>query len=53
MPRRQDARRCPRCGMDIATGEGERSCGGGVDLPLDLGVCCETCQIHFFVWDAN
>ncbi|HUF59846.1 MAG TPA: hypothetical protein VMR89_10270 [Actinomycetota bacterium] len=54
MARGRDFRTCHRCGIDIATGEGERSSRwDGADLPLALDVYCDTCRLHFFMCEAD
>jgi hypothetical protein len=54
MQRRKDLRKCPRCGVDMATGERERrSRWGGVSLPLDLDEYCDTCRLNFFTCEVN
>jgi hypothetical protein len=54
MARQRDFRKSPRCGLDIATGEGERSSRwGGASLPLDLDEYCDTCRLDFFTCEAN
>jgi hypothetical protein len=54
MARRRDLRRCPRCGLDIGTGEdGRSSRWGGASLPSVLDVYCDTCRLSFFTCKAN
>jgi hypothetical protein len=55
MARWEDFRKCPGCGLDIATGEGERSCAWGdcPYLPEDLDVYCDTCRFNFFTEEGN
>jgi hypothetical protein len=47
--------RCPGCGFDIATGDGERSCSWGdcPYLPEELDVFCPTCRFNFFTMQGN
>ena len=55
MARWQEFRTCPGCGLDIATGEGERSCSWGECpyLPEELDVYCDTCRFNFFTGEGN
>jgi hypothetical protein len=54
MARRRDLRRCPRCGLDLATGEdGRSSRWGGAYLPSILDEYCDTCRLSFFTCEAN
>ena len=55
MARWEDFRKCPGCGLDIATGEGERSCAWGdcPYLPEELDVYCDTCRFNFFTGEGN
>jgi hypothetical protein len=41
--------KCPGCGYDLATGEGERSCAWGdcPYLPEELDVFCPNCRFNF------
>ncbi len=55
MARWQEFRKCPGCGYDIATGEGERSCSWGecAYLPAELDVFCEGCRFNYFTMEGN
>lgn len=54
MAQGRDFRTCRRCGIDFATGEGERNSRWvGADIPLDLGEYCDTCRLAFFTCAAN
>ena len=54
MARRQDRGRCPRCGLDIGTGEdGRSSRWSGAYLPSVLDLYCDTCRLSFFMCKAN
>lgn len=46
---------CPGCGLDLATGEGERSCAWGdcPYLPEELNVFCDTCRFDLFTMEGN
>ncbi len=46
---------CPGCGMDIFTGEGERSCAWGdcPYLPQELDPYCAYCRFNFFTMEGN
>jgi hypothetical protein len=48
-------RQCPGCALDIATGEGERSCSWGACpyLPESLDVFCPNCRFNFFTMEGN
>lgn len=48
-------RKCPGCGFDFATGEGERSCAWGECpyLPEDLDVFCSYCRFNYFTMEGN
>jgi hypothetical protein len=47
--------KCPGCGYDLATGDGERSCSWGdcAYLPEDLDVFCPNCRFNFFTMEGN
>jgi hypothetical protein len=47
--------KCPGCGLDLATGEGERSCAWGdcPYLPADLDVWCPTCRFNLATGEGN
>jgi hypothetical protein len=51
----QEFKQCPNCGLDLATGEGERSCAWGdcPYLPQELDVFCEQCRFNFFTMEGN
>jgi hypothetical protein len=47
--------KCPGCGFDISTGEGQRSCAWGECpyLPEELDVFCPYCRFNFFSMEGN
>ena len=47
--------KCPGCGYDLATGEGERSCSWGECpyLPRELDVFCPDCRFNYFTMEGN
>jgi hypothetical protein len=47
--------KCPGCGFDLATGEGERSCSWGdcPYLPEELDVYCPNCRFNFMTGEGN
>jgi hypothetical protein len=47
--------KCPGCGWDVGTGEGERSCSWGecAYLPEELDVYCEQCRFNYFSLEGN
>jgi hypothetical protein len=55
MARWEDFRTCPGCGLDLATGEGERGCSWGECpyLPGDLDVYCEQCRFNYYTQEGN
>ena len=55
MARWEGFRQCPGCGLDIATGEGQRSCAWGEwpYLPEELDVYCPDCRFNFFTMEGN
>lgn len=55
MPRWEQFEKCPTCGYDIATGEGERGCqyGDCPYLPEELNVFCDDCRFDFFTGEGN
>jgi hypothetical protein len=55
MARWEGFEQCPGCGLDIATGEGERSCSWGdcPYLPPELDVFCPNCRFNFFTMEGN
>ncbi|HTG46866.1 MAG TPA: hypothetical protein VK646_04350 [Actinomycetota bacterium] len=47
--------KCPGCGFDIGTGEGQRSCHW-VDcpyMPEELNVYCDRCRFNFYTGEGN
>ena len=48
-------RKCPGCGLDLATGEGTRACAWGACayLPEELNVYCDDCRFDFFTMEGN
>ena len=55
MKRWEGFRRCPGCGYDFLTGEGQRSCAWGdcPYLPTELDVFCPDCRFNFFTMEGN
>jgi hypothetical protein len=55
MPRWEGFDQCPGCGLDIATGDGQRSCAWGdcPYLPEELDILCDTCRFNFFTMEGN
>jgi len=55
MARWEQFHKCPHCGYDIATGEGERGCAWGdcPYLPAELDVFCEACRFNFYTMEGN
>ncbi len=55
MARWEGFRKCPGCGYDFATGEGERSCSWGdcPYLPEGLDVFCAYCRFNYFTMEGN
>jgi hypothetical protein len=55
MVRWEEFRRCPHCGYDFATGEGERGCAWGdcPYLPEELNVFCAYCWFNFYTMEGN
>ena len=47
--------KCPGCGWDIGTGEGEQDCAWGACayLPEELDVYCEACRFNYFTLQGN
>jgi hypothetical protein len=47
--------KCPGCGLDLATGEGERACAWGdcAYLPEELNVFCDYCRFNFYTMEGN
>ncbi len=48
-------RKCPGCGYDFATGEGERSCSWGECpyLPEAIDAFCAYCRFNYFTMEGN
>ena len=55
MARWEGFEKCPGCGLDIATAEGQRSCAWGdcPYLPEELNVLCDQCRFNFFTMEGN
>jgi hypothetical protein len=55
MARWEAFEKCPGCGLDILTGEGERGCAWGdcPYLPEELNVFCDSCRFNFFTMEGN
>ena len=55
MARWVEFKQCPGCGLDLVTGEGERSCAWGdcPYLPQDLNVFCDYCRFNLFTMEGN
>lgn len=55
MARWEEFRQCPGCGLDLATGEGERACAWGdcPYLPEELNVYCDYCRFDFYTMEGN
>jgi hypothetical protein len=55
MARWEAFKQCPHCGLDLATGEGERGCAWGdcPYLPDELNVFCDYCRFNFFTMEGN
>jgi hypothetical protein len=55
MARWQEFRQCPGCGLDLGTGEGQRSCAWGdcPYIPEELNVFCEQCRFDFLTMEGN
>lgn len=55
MARWEAFRKCPGCGFDFGSGEGERSCSWGdcPYLPEELNVFCDRCRFNFFTMEGN
>ncbi len=51
----QEFRTCPGCGLDLATGEGDRGCSWAECpyMPSDLDVYCEQCRFNFYSGEGN
>ena len=47
--------KCPGCGFEITTGEGQRGCSWGdcPYLPEELNVFCDYCRFNFFTMEGN
>jgi hypothetical protein len=50
-----DFEKCPHCGWDFATDEGERGCAWGACpyLPEELDVFCSQCRFNFLTMEGN
>ncbi|HEX9123533.1 MAG TPA: hypothetical protein VF984_09275 [Actinomycetota bacterium] len=55
MARWEGFEKCPGCGFDLVTGEGQRSCAWGdcPYLPGELDVFCPDCRFNFFTMEGN
>ena len=55
MARWEDFRKCPGCGYDLATGEGQRSCNyfDCPYLPDELNVFCDYCRFDYLTMEGN
>jgi hypothetical protein len=55
MARWEAFRKCPGCGFDFVSGEGERSCSWGdcPYLPEELNIFCDRCRFNFFTMEGN
>lgn len=55
MTRWQEFNKCPGCGLDLVTGEGERSCAWGdcAYLPAELDVFCGYCRFNLYTMEGN
>jgi hypothetical protein len=55
MARWTEFTKCPGCGLDFATGEGERGCAWGdcPYLPRALDVFCDYCRFNFLTMEGN
>ena len=55
MARWEGFNQCPGCGLDVATGEGQRACAWGdcPYLPEELDVYCPDCRFNFFTMEGN
>lgn len=55
MARWLEFRKCPHCGLDLGTGEGERGCSWAECpyLPEELSVCCDYCRFNFYTMEGN
>ena len=47
--------KCPGCGLDIGTGEGDRGCSWGECpyLPEELDVFCPGCRFNYLTLEGN
>ncbi len=47
--------KCPGCGYDISTGEGERGCNYGECpyAPEELNVVCDYCRFNWFTMEGD
>jgi hypothetical protein len=55
MAKWQEFERCPHCGLDFGTGEGDRACSWGdcAYLPEELNVFCDQCRFNFYTMEGN
>jgi hypothetical protein len=55
MTRWQEFAKCPGCGLDLVTGEGERSCAWGECpyVPPELDVFCPDCRFNLATMEGN
>lgn len=55
MARWEEFQKCPGCGYDFATGEGDLACDYCVCpyLPEELEVLCPWCCFNFFTLEGN
>ncbi len=55
MARWIEFRKCPGCGLDFGTGEGQRACAWGdcPYLPEELNVFCDYCRFDFYTMEGN
>jgi hypothetical protein len=55
MTRWEEFQKCPNCGLDLGTGEGERACSLGecAYLPEELNVYCDYCRFNYLTMEGN
>jgi len=55
MAKWEEFRKCPGCGLDLGTGEGDRACSWGdcAYLPEELNVFCDYCRFNFLTMEGN
>jgi hypothetical protein len=55
MTRWQEFTKCPGCGLDLLTGEGDRACAWGdcPYLPEELNVFCDYCRFNLLTMEGN